>query len=149
VAEVVTAWVDKGPESEVDDEGNPKLDEEGQPVIDLNVTHVEEPEYKAPWVRRGIREQVARLRFLYGLRVARDLKQSGDVVVRLVIAEDGSVEESELIEVTFPDDDLVSLIGATVDALEPPERELDKGRKDKKDYRVEVKVTISMTPYAQ
>ncbi len=149
VAEPVIAWVEKGPESEVDDEGNPKLDDEGNPVIDLNVTHVEEPEYQAPWLRRGIREQIARLRFLYGLRVARDIKQSGDVVVRMVIAEDGTVEESELVDVTFQDDDLLGLIEATVEALEPPERELDKGRKDKKDYRVEVKLEVSMTPYAQ
>lgn len=149
VAEPVITWLDKGPESEVDEEGNPKLDEEGNPVIDPNVTHVAEPEYTAPWLRRGIREQVARLRFLYGRQVARDLKQSGDVVVRLLVAEDGTVEESELVEVTFVEDEILAMIGATLEALELPEREIKKARKDKKDYRIEVKVTVSFTPYAQ
>ncbi len=149
VAEPVIAWFDKGPEFAVDDEGNPKLDKEGNQVIDPDMTHLVEPEYTAPWLRRAIREHVARLRFLYGRRVARDLKQSGTLVVRVLVAEDGTVEESELIDVTFEDDDLLALIGASLQGLELPERTIKKSRKDKKDYRVEVKMGISFTPYAQ
>ena len=152
---VEIAWIDKGPESELDDDGNPKLDDEGNPVIDPNVTHTEDPVYTAPWLRREIRERIARLRFLYGQRVAKDPKQSGDVTVRIVVTEDGLFEEWDLVDVTWLDDDCLALIRGLIEpyAAEEsevrPERKIKKSRRDKKDYRVEVKMKISFTPYAQ
>ena len=142
------AWIEKGPESEVDDEGNPKLDDEGQPVIDPNVTHTEDPEVTAPWLRRAVRERIARLRFLYGRAVAKNPKANGDITVRIVVAEDGTAEEIELVDATYGDEEVQDLIRAIVEAIELPERTIKKSRRDKKDYRVEVKMKISFTPYA-
>ena len=149
VEEPVVAWLEKGPESEVDDDGNPKVDDDGNPVIDANVTHTEDPDVPVPWLRRAVRERVERLRFLYGRLVVDDLKQSGDVVVRIVIAEDGTPELIEWVDVTFTDEQILELLRTTVEALELPERKLKKSRRDKKDYRLEVKMKIAFTPYAQ
>ena len=135
-------WVNKGPEFATDKEGNPKLDKEGNQVVDPNETHTEEPDYPVAWLRRLMRERVDRLRFFYGRGIERTPGLAGAVNLKLMIDESGLMT-MEVGEGSIADEELVELVTSALDEVELPERELKKGRRDTKDYSVQIEMTVT------
>lgn len=147
VGEVAVAWVEPGPEQATGKDGEPKVDKEGNPVVDPNETHEAPPEYAAPWLRLALRERIARLRHLYGRALATNGDAKGVITVRGEVDEEGAITW-ELVDSTFEDDAVVALIEEALETVDGPERKLRKSRRDKKDYRIELKSTVTFAPFS-